>query len=323
MLTLPTLLRNKQKSLLMNPAWNTVKDGIIVPPAQAIAIPAATSALNLGQASDQIIEAPSDGYCELYALIGALTSSTASVLDRILVMFRDTGIVERRLMNRPVQFNHIFGSAANPMYIRCEDGSQSLWMDPLQILLITLINSSAADTATASLAGMFTKYQLKSMEIARVKKYVNDSRARYRQITPYWWTMDQNITGQNVAGVTIAAGSTVDCYFTGPSDVELSLTSVTATAIPASAGGAGDTGEKFTAQFWDARTDRPYQNQPLTLNTGFGTPSFPHYFDVPIVVPPTYKVRSRFTNLITDRAIDLFVTFHGVANYNYEAKYLP
>lgn len=319
MFTLPTFLENKEKALYLNPAWDSVKCGVLIPKAQGINIPAASSIANLGYSDDQILEAPTDAYAEIYGLIGTLVSGGGNV-NRVLCQFRDTGIVERFLMNHPVLFNHVFGTALNPMYLRSEDASQPIWMDPLQVLFIKLMNSDTTGAVTANFAALQSKYQRMAMKKPNIAKNVQDSVKRYRCITPYWFTMDSVLPGTTISGVQIAAGATQDIFFTAPSDVELCLTSAMATAI--TVGIAGDTLEVFNAQFFDAQTDRPYQSQPVTLHTGFGTPSFPSYFDVPVIVPPTYKLRARFTNLITDAPIDLFVTFHGVANYKYAEHYM-
>jgi hypothetical protein len=168
---------------------------------------------------------------------------------------------------------------------------------------------------------MDTKYQRGSMRMEAVRNEVFKAVKQYKAVVPYWLALDTVISGTTVAGVTLTAGGTTESRFVAPSDVELILTCSFATAI--SAGIAGDTQEMFEVEMFDARTDRPLQSQPVTLNTGFGTPSFPHYFTFPIIIPPDHMVRAKFKNLITDAPTDVMITLHGVANYNYDPRYLP
>jgi hypothetical protein len=323
MQSFPTLLQDRSGAISLNRVYQSLKDGILIPSSEGIVVPAATSLTNPGQSPYTTLESPSDAWDELFALIGNFDpASDADAAARMLAMIKDTGTVERRLMNRPVLFNHVFGTVQNPAYIM--DSATNIWMEPLQSLIFNFFNPSIAGPATLNYSALCTKFQQPSMNAPKVKDYVGKALKHYRQITPYWFTCDSSVDNTNgqVAGFTIPAGGTVDIFFTSSADVELILTCAYATSIPA-AGAVGDTVERFQAQFWDARTDRPMQTQPFTLNTGFGSPAFPHYFSIPIIVPPDYKLRARFKSLITNVSQDVFVTLHGVANYNYAEKYLP
>lgn len=299
----------------MIPAWLSFKDGVYLNDLKRyvkggfisadttqtpVVIAAAASAAAPTPSAPVIWESPSDANTELFSITGAHnTGVLADVQNRMTVFITDTAY-RRRLSNRDILVNHIFGSNLAPFFLR-----ESLFLEMQQTLMFNFFNNSTAGATSFEFLGEFRKFQATSFSRDNVTKYIGLMKERKQFLYPFWLTSN--------AAITIPAAGTVDAFFTGTRDIWLVLQGAIASFI--STGVAGDIVEGFSAQFFDAKTERPLQNQPVVRSCCFGNSQFPYIFPTGWVVEPNTIIRVRFTNLITDQPLELFATFLGVALY--------
>lgn len=299
----------------MIPAWLSFKDGVYLndlkryvkggflapEPSQIPVVIPAAAALTLPNASAPVVaETGSDANMEIFSLMGSHDAAVPADVQQRMSMFITDIAFRRRLSNRDVLVNHVFGSGLAPFFLR-----ESLFLEMQQSLTFNFFNNSTAGATSFEFSGEHRKFQATSFSRDNVSKYIDVMRQRKQFLYPYWLTSDQPIT--------IPAGGTLNTFFTATRDVWLVLMGSIGSFI--SAGVAGDIVEGFEAQIFDAKTSRPLQNQPVIRSCGFGTASFPFIFPTAWVIEPNTKIQITFRNLITDAPIDIFTTFFGVALY--------
>ncbi len=302
-MSIATWIRDRNGSLYLNQALRYVKGNIAVPQDEPIVTPAATlvaGTLNPGLSPVQIIDSPEDSLSELYLWTGSHDTGTpADVQNRLEVQITDT-TWRRRLMNRPILANHVFGTRLRPFRML-----KTLFLEAQAVLQLQFSNRSTVGISNFRISAGGTKFQASAMLTKRVTEHIKITRHQSLYLQPYWLTSNE--------AVTIPAGGSVDAFFDNTRDIYNALFQIMAQAI--TTGAAGDTQEIFSFEIFDAATERPLQNQPVTMNTGTGTAEFPYDLPTPICMDPRTQLRVRFTNLITDQPTEVFFTFHGVAGY--------
>ena len=303
----------------MIPAWVNTKDGQFlnalkyyvkggfmspgIPPGQTtpdVIIPAAPAATIPSAAPSVVIEAGADEIAELFSCMGFHSPAVAAdVQNRMSVLITDSAY-RRRLMNRDILVNHVFGTNLTPLFV-----NESTVLESQQTMLFDFLNNSTVGPTDFQFGLEKRKFQATALSRQQVTDYLNQMRRRKLFLTPYWLTSD--------APVNIPAAGTRDVFFTTTKDVYVVLFSNISSFI--STGVAGDVIEGFTVEMFDAKTERPLFNQPIARSCCSGTAGFPFKLPTGWMVEPNTKIHLRFTNLITDAAIEIFWTFLGVADY--------
>ena len=229
--------------------------------------------------------------------------------NRLTCMIQDMAY-QRYLMNNPVPVVHLFGDNQKPSML-CEN----LFLQINQAMRFQFYNWSTTAPASIGFAMEARKWQLEAVNnypevAARIKGLL----ARKTFISPYWLTFDINTPGQ--ALVTIPANGSANGMMTNTGSNTLFLFFAYGHAIINGDGSAGDLGEIFSFAINDGETNRPYQNQEVTLNTGLGTAQNPYWMPHPIILKPRNLLRIKTTNLITNNTVDAFITLGGVAVLN-------
>ena len=306
MLNVPSYLKAGNGAILLNDNLGSIRGTVLVPAAQGITIPAG-GGNTPGTATPQFLEAPSDGWCDLQSLVGFYSAATAANTQRrCLVQIQDILTVERKLSNKPVPIEHVFGNQKNPMYL--EQYAEGLLMQDLQVMTFLFSNPTLA-AATFSFMSSAMKFQTAARQMPPIAQYLDELNLRRRKICPYWFAPDQQISiGQ--PGVTLAASGRGLLTYTNYLRADIVLTEVMATAI--TSGVAGDVNEKITFSIQDQRTDRNLQNQPVSLNCFAGDAQFPYVLPVPIRVENNGILTVNLQNLVTDATTDVLLTFFGI-----------
>ncbi len=229
-----------------------------------------------------------------------LTPIVADVRDRMTVEINDTAW-QRMLMNRPVIVNHVFGSARKPLFLR-----ETSLLETNQTLRFKFFNNSMSGPGSFALSTEAVKYQTEAAKRQDVQAFITKERKRKTWFQPYWLTLDDGF-------VTIPANQQATKFLTCTGDITLVLFYVYGQVL--TNGASGNTQEKVQIELFDDKTGRAMQNQPFTLNTGCGTPENPFILPTPWIVEPQSQIKARFTSLITDQPVDVFLTFHGAAFY--------
>lgn len=301
---IPSLI-NTGQGLTLNPIRQYVK-GVIVVPASA-QIPVATAAQSgvvVGRSAPVIVESGTDCCTEIFSFMGDQDSSVAAAVSaRFACEIIETFRGQRRLMNREILCDHLFGSPQNPFFL-----SESLFLEQKQTLAFNFINRSTAGAASFRFALEGRKFQNVNLTHRLLQQEIELQRRWKDVLMPFWLTTD--------AAVSIAASSNAIAFATTTQDQWFMITGAMASAI--TTGVAGDTQEYFTAKLFDPRTDRPLQNQPVSMNCGFGTASFPYVFPTPWLIEPQSQIKIELSNLITDQATEVFITFCGVSMYSHK-----
>lgn len=224
----------------------------------------------------------------------------ADVRDRMTCEIEDQAW-RRRLMNRDVPVQHVFGTAQKPKFL-----AESLLLETDQTLLLRFINNSAGGPGSLAPLIEARKWQVEALKRNEVAAFIEGLRQRKKWVQPYWLTCDD-------VPATLAAGASGIHFFTVTGDVTVILFELMAYTI--TAGRVGDTQEVVSLEFYDAKTERALQVQPTTINTACGTSSDPFVLPTPLVCEPNSQIKCRMRNLITSASTDVFMTFHGVAVY--------
>ena len=219
------------------------------------------------------------------------------VRDRMTVEITDTAF-SRRLMNQPVPVDHIFGSNLYPGFLE-----ETILLEKNQTLMFKFYNNSTAADGSFCLSSEGRKWGAEVFERDEVRNHIVNLRGRKYVMQPYWLTLD--------AATSITAGSRASQFMTCTGDITLIL--FTRMGRFLSSGAAGDIREGLTLEMQNTRTGIPYQNQPITINTGCGDAGRPYRFHHPIILDPQSQIKVDFTNLITDQSTDAFLTLGGVA----------
>ena len=303
-----TWIRDRTGSYYINQAQRYVKGAIFVPQDEPIITPAAVIAggtTSPGESPAQIIDSPEDALSEIFSFTGEHDAGDpVAVQQRLRVQITDVAW-RRRLMNQPVLANHVFGGRLIADGIQPFRALESILLESQQTMIFNFFNWSNDAPSNFRMALEGRKFQASAMLNKKVTNHIDASRIRKRYLQPYWLTSNQDIT--------VPAGGTVDAFFQNSRDNYNMLFRLMATAI--TTGAAGDTQEVFAFQIFDAVTERPLQNTPVTMTTGTGTSAFPFNLTTPICMDPATILRIRITNLITDQPTEIYLTFNGVAAY--------
>ena len=296
---LPTWVSDKRGTTYINSFKRYVKGVSLVPPEihNPLTTAVAPSATSPRLSAPVLIEGGEDSVGEIFSIIGAHDAATlADVQNRLTVDILDKSY-RRIFMNRPILANHIFGTPENPFFLL-----ESILLESQQILQLQFYNNSTAGESIFRMQFEARKFQAAAMMKNQVTQEIARMRKRKLFLNPFW------LTSENA--ITIPAGGSTVAFFRNSRDYFLVLNYIMAQAI--TTGVAGDTQEVFTFQLFDAKTDRPLMNQPVTMNTGTGTSTFPYVLPAPLLVEPVNAIRAQFTNLITDQPTEVFFCFHGV-----------
>lgn len=299
-----TWVQDRNRSVYLNQAQRYVKGAIFVPQNEPIVTPAATlvaGTLNPGISPVQVIDSPQDALSELFSMIAEhAPGDPADVQARLFVEITDVGW-RRRLMNQAIPANHVFGTRLTPFRLL-----ETIFLESQQTLQLQFSNFSQVAQSNFRMSIEGRKFQASAMLNDKVSAHIKHSRHKKLYLQPYWLGPQFNIV--------IPPGGQFDAFYRNTRDIYSTYFRVMAFAIVAG-GGTGDLQEIFSFQTFDAVTNRPLMNQPVTLNCGCGTAGFPYELPNPICMDPNTQVGVRFFNLITDRTVEVFFTLAGVAAY--------
>lgn len=311
MIEVPTLIEDPRGAIYLNPAAEQVGGRLLVPPAGTLVIPGRSTAVP-GRNFTQI-ESSSNENDEILSLWGPYSESSTDH-DRMQVLIKDGAHSDRELMNRYVNLLHVFGTVQNPFYLDRE-WAASLYLKAQQLLTMQFQSTGLTTNITLDMpafeaTGIFGNAIQNSKDLMRD---VNLKQADAINVYPYWFTMQNNITGRyDTAGLTLAASTFADAqFFNQRDDLVLLLTTVLATAI--STGSTGDLEAKATFEIFTPYDEIALQDQPVAFNCGAGIGAFPHRLSCPLVIQPKDQFRVRFANLVTNANTEIFFTFFGVA----------
>lgn len=256
--------------------------------------------------SEIIIEGPQEATTQIYALNGFHgAADDADVINRLTVEITDTRL-RRRLMNRDVLADHVFGDNQQ----QCEL-METLMLQGKQTLKFVLRNNSAAGDSNFSFGARGVKLQNADISQKYAEKLWGDLENRKTYLYPYWFTFD-------TLPLVIPAGLTYRAFMSNTTDVELAL--FWAMKRWVSSGVAGDTNQGFLAEMIDPETQTPCQSAPKPSLVGFGLDARePRPFGAPVIVPPNTQIIWDIQNLITDAQIEIWLTLFGVACYQGDA----
>lgn len=299
---IPAFVRDKAGNIYLNDSIRYVKSGVLVPRQALVPLvtPAAPAAGIPSNSPVAVLESPQDAVLEIYQLMGEHDpADAADVQNRLTVQITDNAW-RRRLMNRPILANHVFGNNLRTFKLL-----ETILLRQQQTLQLEFQNNSTAGASNFRFSMEHVKFQASELMNPEVTDYLARMSNRKLYLTPWWQTTD--------APVTIPAGGTVNTFLTTTRDV---LTVFFYSMMQAlSTGVAGDLQERVLIRLFDAKTERPLQNQPFTMNTGTGTSQFPYHFATGWCIEPNTKIRAELTNLITDAPTEVFWTLGGVASY--------
>jgi hypothetical protein len=289
------ILVSKDGKMYLNDIKRYAKGTILVP-----TLANRTITMAAGAYSAPIpLEGPIDAVNEIMSLMAyPATANNADVTARMAVLITDEAY-RRQLMNREILCNQVFGNGLRPFRLM-----ESVAVEGQQVVTFQFHNVSLAGGGAISFSAEAQGVQGFGLGYDEIKKWINIQRQRKAFLSPYWLTSD--------AAVSLLATQTKEFFFTNTSDKWLLLGYVMAQVI--TQGSLGDEApEFFEFEIYDAKTQRKLMNQPITMNTGTGTAQFPFRLDDPLLVEPSTQLRVRMTSLITNAAMEVFLTFHGVA----------
>ena len=290
---------------------------IVIPPAGGMGLP--TSAPSV------VVEAGADEVAELFSSMGVHGNPQNAVpLDtqlRMSVQITDVAY-RRRLMNRPILVDHVFGTNLQPFFFR-----ESTLLESQQTMLFDFNNNSTAGSTYYQFALEKRKFQAVALTRSDVTNYIGEMRRRKMFLSPFWLTSDDQITVNPLGQGSV--GPQTDAFFTVTNDMYGILFGAICTVI-APFGTTGLTGECFVAEFFDAKTERPLQNQPIARSCCSGgdvlpggaalvgvrgTAGYPFIFPTGWIIEPNTKIHMKFSSLLANNPLEIFWTFIGVSAY--------
>jgi len=300
----PTFV-TRDNEIYINDLRRYAKGTIIVPDTANLPVVTAASS----DSPPIPIEGPQDSISELYSTMHAHgASDDADVQARLAVMIRDIAY-RRDLMNRHILVNHIFGVGQRPGRLQ-----ESLLLENQQTMTFEFRNGSALGSSNLEFSLEARTFQGYGVAHPEVVNWLDMRRKRAAYMAPYWLTTE--------SALSIPVSATRDVLFVNTRDKFLLITQMMASVI--TTGSAGDeASEYFTCELWDAKTERKLMNQPVTFNTGFGTPQYPFILDDPLLIEPNTNLRGRFQSLITDETIEVFITLVGIQIMDDPAVFSP
>ena len=299
-----TFIRDHKGATFLNQNLRHIKGGFIAPDStqNPITTAAAVSAISPTQSAPIIIEGPSDAFSEVFSTIGLQRAAdNIDVQNRLECLITDTAY-RRRLMNRPILVDHVYGTNLQPFKL-CE----SIFLEPQQTLQVALFNNSIAGTSTFQQALEVRKFQEPCWNEPSSKKRLAELRQRKPRLYPFWQTTDN--------AISLTPGQEITTFLTVSSDIRFVAFAAMARAISVG-GGIGETTELFTMNMFDGQTERPLQNQPVARTCCSGTNTFPYWFPTGWMLEPNSKVKLNFKSLLTTgTSVDIFYTLFGTACY--------
>lgn len=299
---IPAWLTAKNGSVFLNDLKRFIKGGVLTCDTAFVplVIAAAPSATVPTFGPPIVVEGPQDAVSEIFSFLGEHDATVlADVQNRMRVLVTDVSW-RRRLMNRSILVNHLFGVNLQPAFV-----DETPVLRGQQTLIFEFANASTLGVTGFRFAMETRKFQATSLSRPQVTQYLAQSERDKLFKTPYWLTSPDDIV--------IPAAGVVDVFFQASADIYLLILANIATFI--STGVAGDIVEGFTVEFFDAATERPLQNQPIARSCCSGSAGFPFVLPTGWMIEPNRLIHVRFTNLITDQPITIFWTFKGVAVY--------
>ncbi len=299
-----TFVKDRQGNIYLNEVLRYVKGGFIAPDSSQnpITTAAAVSSTIPTMSPPIIVTGPEDAVSEVFSLMGEqLSTNQTDVKNRLSCVITDSAY-RRRLMNRDVLVDHVYGTMEHPFEL-CE----SLLLEPQQAMEISLLNNSTSGTSTFRQAMECRKFQTPSWQKQGTAKHLAEMREKRKRLYPFWYTTD--------APVSITPGQNLTAFLTVGTDMRFVAFAAMARAISVG-GGAGDTTELFTMEMFDGQTERPLQNQPVARTCCSGTNTFPYWFPTGWMLEPNSKVRLQFQSLLTTGTqVDVYFTLFGTACY--------
>jgi hypothetical protein len=315
---IPAWVTNK-RGVFLNDLKRYVKGGWLVPGSDRtpLIITAAPSATVPNSAPSVVVEAPPDSVSEIFAMVGENDAGVdPDVAARMSVQITDVAF-RRRLTSRHILCSHVFGGAGQngsngipgyfPSFLR-----ESLILEPQQTMLFDFNNNSTAGSTAFRFMMEQRKFQSTSLSRDQVTQYIGKMRARKSILQPYWLTSNE--------AINIPVGGVKNCFFNNTRSAYFIWFDTVATFIVNGGGAGGDTVEGFTVELFDAKTQRPLQNQPIARSCFAGSAGLPFHNPTALMMEPDTQIQMRITNLVTGggTSIDVFITLVGVLNYQLE-----
>lgn len=311
---IPAWVNSKDGSIYLNDLKRYVKGSILVP-AQSVTplvIPAAVSATVPTQAPSVVIESPSDATSEIFSLTGEQDAGIApDVAARMTCQITDVAF-RRRLMNRYIPVTHLFGGGGTvgsggvpgylPFFLR-----EAMLLEAQQTMLFDFQNNSTVGATSFRFMMEARKFQATALSREQVTMYINQQRFRKTLLQPYWLTTEQDIK-INPLGTAIA-------FFNNQKNSFFTVFGIIATFVLEAGVPGGDTVEGFQVEFFDAKTQRPLQNQPIARSCCMGSAGLPFQLPTGWIMEPNTQMMMRLTSLVSGVVTDAFVTLVGVLSY--------
>jgi hypothetical protein len=314
---IPRWVNKKDGSIYLNDLIRYVKGGVLVPDANRtpLIIPAAVSATIPTAAPAVVVEAPPDAVCEIFALTGEQDAGVAAdVTNRMTVQISDVAY-RRSLMSDPILATHVFGGGGVngsggvpgylPLFLR-----ESLLLEQQQTLLFNFQNNSTAGATAFRFQLEDRKFQATVLSRPQVTQYISEERKRKLLLQPYWLTTNQ--------AVHMLPGTSQDIFFYNQRNSYFVWFDTIATFIINGGGAGGDTVQGFTANLFDAKTERPLNNQPVPSTCFSGSAGLPFQNPTGLILEPDTLMRWNLQNLVTGAgtSIDVFITLVGVLSFD-------
>lgn len=323
MIDSPTFVKDERGAIYLNDTMPSFKGGCLIPTVNPTVVAAGA------QSAPIMHESESDSWSEIISLVGSFTAGAAADKKFFLTDIKDYRFGERRLCNRPVIVNHVFGTQQKPFLLTTDDKDtngfgESLLLAPTQFTSFQYWNLGTGSVSFSSLLQR-TKIQNKARLSRAVNFQIQETYQKQKQITPYWLTCDQSIAtfakNPGLPGINVTAAIPVgDIFFTNKQNATLILTTLMADFVTTQA--AGETVEGFSFEVFDTLTGAPLQSSPVSFNCGMGSGQLPYRLPMPIFVGCRDSIRIRFTNLLTGAGnTRILPTFYGVAVWNPDNVY--
>lgn len=300
-----TWVEGPKGEVYINDVKKYVKGSILVPPAvhNPVTVPAAPAANNPGVSPIVIFQSPEGSAVEVFSFVGGHDGTVAAEIQQRLTVLLTETAYRRNLMNRAVLVDHVFGTQQTPLNL-----FKTMLLEGHGVIQAQFFNNSAAGQALYRSSLKVREFKASSHTSDQVGTLINEARKENAFITPYWLTTNQDLQ--------LAAGATGINFFQGGIDEFMILKGFMCRAIIVDAAvgpaPAGDPQEIISFMLYDGKTDRALMNQPVTLNTATGNANFQFFFPVPWLIEPRNNIRIELQNLVTNKAVQVFFTFHGV-----------
>lgn len=299
----PTLL-DKDGVVWLNPARRFAVGTVLAPNPDLIPIVApAMSGGNPGSAPPILLEGAQNAVSEVYGLVGEHDASENSdVGARLSVRIQDLAY-RRTLMNRDILVDHVFGNYQLPFVLK-----ETIGLESQQNLLFNFLNNSTAGASSYRMAARGLKIESSEETAKLVESFANELRIRKTFCMPYWITSD--------VAISLSSSQKRRYFFSNTKDQTLILFYIMAATIYDSSGAAGDTQEQFACKIYEGGTSRLLMNQAVTKNMVGGTAQKPYLLPMPLYLLPNNQIEIEFENLLTNKTLEIFFTFHGVSVYD-------